>query len=119
MATLSDAELASLRATQEEAMPGSCEVYRATGTPDALGTWTEVETKMHTYACRMQAGSPREFKVADKLAGETLWTLTLPHDADVLHADRLVAAGHSLRVVGPATGGEWATALRLVCREVT
>lgn len=118
MATFEAAELAGFREEAEAYLPDSCLVLRPTRTLDTVGTWTTVGTAVaHTYPCRRRAGSPREFTVGEQLAGEVLWTVTLPYDADVNHDDLLSIGGDTLRIVGAATGGSYASALQLVCRE--
>ena len=118
MVTFDTLELAGFRDEAEMYLPDSCQVLRPTRTKDAVGTWVTVGTAVaHTYDCRLKAGSPREFTVGEQLAGEVLWTLALPYDADVLHNDMLLVSGHDLRIVGAASGGSYVSALRLVCRE--
>jgi hypothetical protein len=119
MPTFEAIELAGFRDEAEMYLPDSCQVLRPTRTKDAVGTWVTVGTAVaHTYDCRLNAGAPREFIVGAQLAGEVLWTMTLAHDADVLHDDTLSVSGHALKIVGAASGGSYVSALRLVCREM-
>lgn len=118
MAMFDAAELAGFRDEQEVYLPDSCQVLRPVGAEDAVGTWSTVGTAVaHTYDCRLMSGSPREFSIGEALSAEVIWTVTLPHDADVLHDDTLLVSGHALKIVGAASGGSLVTALRLVCRE--
>lgn len=119
MQTLSATELSRMRATQEAAMPDSCQVKRRVETGDGLGgtgfTWPSVT---HTYDCRLSTqGIPAEYLRYARETRRQSWMVTMARGSDVLATDQLVIGTRTLEILGFASGGAWETALRVICAE--
>ena len=116
---LTSVELASLRATQEEALSETATVVRSTLTSDGAGGYTRAALSTATYACRVSSrGVPSEFLEAGLAKGSVYVMITLPQDADVKRTDKLTVDGLTYEVAGFASGGGWETAKRAVCMVV-
>ncbi len=115
---LTEPELSWMRSAQEEEMPATCVVWRGTPEATATGAWKQARSPAGTYPCRYAAGSPRDLARGARPGSVATWTVTLPHDADVLDTDQLRIAGLPwLEVIGLAGAGDEITALRVVCKE--
>jgi len=119
MRSLTATELSRMRATQDAAMPDSCQVKRRVQTTDGLGgtgfTWPAVT---HTYDCRLSTqGIPAEYLRYARETRRQAWSVTIAHGSDVLATDRLIIGVRTLEILGFASGGAWETALRVICAE--
>jgi head-tail adaptor len=116
---LTAAELAAMRAVQKAALPETATIRRATASRTTTGGTSLEWSDAGTAACRLSSrGVPQEYLEAGAARGVQYWMVTLPYGTDVRREDRLVIAARMLEVVGLASGGEWETAMRVVCAEV-
>jgi head-tail adaptor len=116
---LTDSDLAAMRATQARALPETATIRRATTSRTATGGTSESWDDAGSASCRLSSrGVPREYLEAGAVSGAHYWMVTMPYDTAVTREDRLIVGGRTLEIVGFASGGEWATALRAVCVEV-
>ena len=98
---LSATEIADIREAIEASLPETVEVQRATRAPDGAGGSTESWQAAGSYPARLApAGGEAEREMAGRLAGRSLWRVTLPAEADVRLADRVAVAGRTFEVVG-------------------
>ena len=113
----SAANLATMRATQETALPDSCTRSRPVLTADGTGGQTAGTPATATYACRLAATGGREVEIAAQLTAERTVTVTLPHDADIQAQDTLTVGGRTLQVIAVLAAGAWETARRVLAVE--
>ena len=124
---LTAADLATMRADAEAFMPDECSVLRSTEVPDGQGGFTQTWATVATYACNVAAGPYMRFGAERVSAGAItpvgIIFASLPHDADVLAADRIgwvkegAETGVNLEVTQDGTRS-WAINRRLACKEV-
>jgi len=116
---LSAAEITSMRATQEEALPDTCVISRATLTADGAGGQTETWATVATVACRVAAmgGRGAERLIADRLSAVTPYVVTLPAETDVEPEDRIVIGTRTLEVAAVLAIEGWETARRVAAVE--
>ncbi len=91
-------------------MPDSGVISRKTLTSDGMGGSTALWSTSSTVACRVEPLSrltPQERIVAERVAPRLLYRITVPHDADVIAADRVIIGGAIYEVLGPMVGGAW------------
>lgn len=119
MRPITTGELDRMRDAQEDAMPDTRTVLRATRTVTSSGGHsTTPATTVATYACNiMPASSATIALYADRLQGRAGWIATFAHDADVQMGDRLTGSSPILDVIGVHAGGSWRSALRCICVE--
>ena len=113
-------ELAAMKLMQESALPDTCMRTRTPLVSDGMGGQKEGTPVMACYACRLSnRGVPSQYEAMGAALGQQLWMVTLPCDADVIAEDVLTIGAQTMRVLGIASGGEWQTATRAVCVEVS
>lgn len=122
MTFLSANDLTAIKATQNDALPDTCTISRRTLASDGMGGYTETWASLATgVACRLAAAlyRPEERSVAEKFAGQTLWTLTLPAGQAITSQDRVVIGSTTYEVVGILSAGQtWETARRALLVKV-
>jgi head-tail adaptor len=115
---LSAADLAQMRAAQAAALPDTATIKSAEAGRSDTGGITKDWSGTTTVACRLSSrGVPQEYLALGATRGVQYWMVTLPHGAAVTADNRLVIGARTLEIVGFASGGEWETALRAVCKE--
>lgn len=116
---LTAAELAEMRSTQEEAMPGTCVISRKTLASDGMGGFTETWAAAGTVTGRVWPAteSGAERLIADRITEADAWVITLPHGTDVVAKDRIVEGSRTFDVIAPLPH-DWITAKRVVCVEI-
>ena len=98
---LSADEIAAMRATATASLPETVVVQRATRAADGAGGQAVSWSPAGTYpGRRAPAGGEEEREFAGRLAGRSLWRITLPAEADVRLDDRVVVATRRFEVVG-------------------
>lgn len=115
---LTDAELAAMRETAEEALPDSAIVYRKTRASDSGGGGSVSWAAQGTYDAHFAPGSGDEGTVAERLVGQLDGFVTLPSDADALEADRVAVAGTTYEVLAVLALEAWRLVTRLAVRRV-
>jgi hypothetical protein len=116
---ISAAFLATMRAVQNRALPGTCTRTRTALVSDSMGGQKAGTASTASYACRLSTrGVPSQYQAMGAVLGQQLWVVTLPYSADVIAEDALTIGSQSMRVLGIASGGAWETATRAVCVEV-
>lgn len=114
---LSDADIASMRATLERTLPDSAVIKRDTQVPDGAGGYTVTTATVATVACRVSMASGRELDVAGRLSAVGTWTVTLPALTDVKAADRIEIGSRVLEVTLPLRPRSWELSRRVFCTE--
>jgi len=117
---LTATEIAAMRETQGQALPDTCTILRATSEPDGLGGHVRVWEEIGRLPCRISSRAlPQEYLLEARATGKNFVMVTLPQGSDVTRTDRLLVSGRTYEVVGFDSIGEWETALRAVCEEIT
>lgn len=116
---LTAAELAEMRSTQEQAMPGTCVISRKTLASDGMGGFTEAWAAAGTVIGRVWPAteSGAERLIAERITEADAWIVTLPHGTDVVAKDRITESGRTFEVIS-GIAHTWETARRVVCVEV-
>jgi len=116
---LTNADLAYMRATQEDALPDSCTRERTPMVADGQGGFIAGTPVVVTLPCRKASrGIPDHYMAMQAAQGKQLWMVTFAYGADVRARDVLTIGGVDMTVLGLASGGAWETAVRAVCVEV-
>lgn len=98
---LSADEIAGMRATLVASLPEVASIERPTRVPDGAGGETLTYGNVATCPARVSpAGAEEEREFAGRLAGRSLWRLTLPAETDVRLADRVAVGGRTFEVLG-------------------
>ncbi len=94
-------EVAAMRATATASLPETVVVQRATAAADGAGGRAVSWSPAGTYPGRLApAGGEDEREFAGRVAGRSLWRITVPAEADVRLADRVSVGGRTFEVVG-------------------
>lgn len=120
---LSAAQLASMKATQVEAMPGTCTISGKTEASDGAGgrteTWASVATAV---ACRLSPmnamGADVEAVVMERFQGRSLWQLTVSSTQAITNLQRVTVDGTVYEVVQVRDGADWETARRVTLARI-
>jgi hypothetical protein len=117
---LTATEVTAMRTTQSATLPDTCTRTRTPLVSDGMGGQKVGTASTASYACRLSTrGVPSQYAAMGAVLGQQLWMVTLPYNADVVAEDVLTIGTQSMRVLGIASGGEWETATRAVCVEVS
>lgn len=119
--TVTDVELAGMRATLNASLPDTVQVSRATRTPDGGGGQSQVWATIATVPCRLTDQSPappQEIDIGARPGSIIRWTITMPAETDVLVTDRLLVGSRTFEVRGVDRARTWAIAVIAHCSEV-
>jgi head-tail adaptor len=116
---LTAADIASLRAAQEAALPETVTISRLTLADNGAGGFSESWATAATVSGRIGPYNRQasESIVAERLGGRAGYTVTLPALTDVREADRLVVGTRTFEVVQVIRRSH-ETARVVVCAEV-
>jgi len=115
MTMLSAIGLANMRAAQDRTLNETATIRR----PVQVGAGQENESTApvlvaENVACnRSLLGNPTKSPVAERLMGRTAWVIKFAHGQDVQDDDEIEIASVVYSVIGPMSGGAWATATRV------
>ena len=111
MSLLSAAQLTSMRATADLALPDSAVLSRATLASDGMGGYTETWA---TVECRLgPPGNARLDQWQEKIMNRAVFILSVPDDTDIQSQDRASVAGATYEVLG-LLDGSWEITSRAV-----
>lgn len=96
---LSAGDLASMRNTASKALPGTAVVMRGTTTSDGGGDYSSARVAAGTFDCRLAPIAATEGEIADRVAQDATWIVTLPALTDVALDDVLQIEGKAFGVV--------------------
>jgi head-tail adaptor len=119
---LSAAELAAMRSTAGDALPGTAVLHRSTQSTDALGGRTDLWAAYGTVTCRVSPStsmSDGEEIYGGEWHNAMPYIITLPYGTDVTSSDRVVANGQTFEVLAEDTDRDWGLSTRLTCRLVS
>lgn len=119
---LTEAELARMRTTLNDSLPGTCVIWRATaGTADGAGGYSGGSvTASGTVICRVQPITPHPAQTmeAGQLIVTNAWVVTVPALSDVTSRDRIASGGQTFEVLGVLGTRTYELSRRAICREV-
>jgi SPP1 family predicted phage head-tail adaptor len=95
---LTDADIASMRVTANQALPGTAVIHGGTLTSDGGGGYTETFTASGTVSCRVAPASGGEMQEGDRIIADSTHIITLPAETTVETDDRIVVAGVTYNV---------------------
>lgn len=106
---ISDAELAILRADDQQAMPDTATILRPTFV-NGPGGQRPTFASVGTTICRLSAsvlGGGNEQDAASQLAGIMTYTLTVPPGTDINRGDRIESSGSTFEVAAGKRAASW------------
>lgn len=111
---LTNADIESMRQTQNEAMPDTATVERKIRSTNTIGEVVESWGVVGTWPCRVVRAStqakPTQAGSIPNVVDE--WVLTFPWDADVAEGDRATVDGNLFEIRDVVDVGAWRTAKR-------
>lgn len=113
---LTSADVASMRATAEDALPGTCVIHAGTLASDGGGGYTETFSALGTVVCRLAPAVSRgggEAERGDRISAEADWVLTIPAGTTVETDDRVTTGGGTYNVVAIRDRDDWEITRRL------
>ena len=115
---LTDDELALMRDTLNDSLPGTAIVQTSTWVSDGGGGGTTTWVPSGTFECRISptTGSQEEF--GDRLQPEGEYTVTLPSDAQVSVDEHMSIENRVFTVINTGTPRSWPLSQRVVVREL-
>jgi hypothetical protein len=103
MRGISEGETARKRQAVAAKRSETAVIRRPTRTPDGTGGLTESPTVVGSYACRVAPGAPynlpMEALAAAQIKATSIWTIGLPHDAEVETDDVIEINGERFEVL--------------------
>lgn len=117
---LSNADIASMRATAEAALSGTAVIHNGTLTSDSGGGYTEAFTPRTggTVACRVAPVTGSEGEEGDRVNADAEYIITLPAATTIETDDRIVVAGITYDAVA-VRDRTWEITRRVEAKKVT
>lgn len=113
---LTSAELASMRDTLDQSLPGSAVISRYTTVPDGQGgatqTWAPVGTAIARISPQTRSGAVEPVDGGRQTA-EADWVITFPDGTSVTEKDRVAANGVTYEVNSVDTLRTWDLCVRV------
>jgi len=104
-----------MRAVQNEFMPGTAVIQRATLTPDGAGGYAESWAAVGTVRARLYPQNVRTMSEAfgaAQVIAETRWFLTLPTGTEVVASDRVLMDSRTFEIIRVNNDQSYQTAVR-------
>jgi head-tail adaptor len=95
---LTAADLASMRETAEQALPGTAVIWSQTYTTDGGGGGSIGLTNAGTVSCRLAPIRGDEREIGERISSDADYVVTLPTTASVTTNSRLVIGGGTFNV---------------------
>ena len=118
---LTDAELASMRDTLNDSLPGTAIVQTSAWVSDGGGGGTTTWVPSGTFDCRIVPTSTQtgqEEELGDRVQPEGQYIVTLPSDAAVEIDTELLIDNRVFTVTGTGTPRTWALSQQLIVKEI-
>jgi hypothetical protein len=116
---LSAAQLAAMRDTASQALPGTAVVQSSAWVSDGGGAGTTTFTAAGTIACRVAPIAAAEKVEGSRLDPDSEVLFTLEWDAGVDAADQLVYQGGTFTVTGIRAPRSWPVTQLVEAKEIT
>jgi SPP1 family predicted phage head-tail adaptor len=107
VSALSADELAAMRDDLETLLPDTCVIQSLTQASDGQGGLIDTWAAAGTVACRLDNGSGQKANVAQSVQPFSSWVLSVPYDADLTTAQRVVHGGETYAVIALSEAGSW------------
>lgn len=114
---LSPADLASMRATAEQALPGTAVIHSGTLTSDGGGGYSESFAAAGTVSCRVAPISGAEREEGGRISADSEYVITLPAETAVETDDQIQVAGITYNVTA-VRDRSWEVTRRVEARKV-
>jgi len=120
MPALSNAEINAMRdAIEADLLPDTCDILTVTETADGQGGVTKSwGTAYSNVAFRLDMKQGREMVAGGALQPFTMYTGSLPYDATITTADRILYEGGTYAVTSVNTNQSWNVVRRVVLEVV-
>jgi head-tail adaptor len=119
MSLLSDSDVESMRATMAESFPDTAVIKTPQVVGDSGGGGTTSWTAAGTVGCRIAAfGSGAERNIADRLAEEAEWIVSLPAETAITTSDRVTINNTDFNVIAMSAPRSWELSRRVEVSEV-
>jgi len=120
MPGLSNAELTAMRdVIEDELLPDTCDILSVTKTPDGQGGVTETwGTAYAGVAFRLDMKQGREMVSGGALQPFTEYVGSLPYDATVTNANRILHSGTTYAVTSVNNGQSWIAVTRVMLEKL-
>jgi SPP1 family predicted phage head-tail adaptor len=105
-------ELTRLHADVANLLPGSAVIQRLTEASDGQGGMAQSWAACGTVACRLVAKSGNTRALGSQNETVGAYTLTVPHDTDIVASDRVVVDSVNYRVLFVDDVKAWKAAIR-------
>jgi len=115
---LTDDELASMRDTLNDSLPGTAVVQTSSWVSDGGGGGTTSWVAAGTYDCRISPTSGKEEEFGDRLQPEGEYIVTLPGTASVAVDTKLSISNRVFTVINTGAPKTWSISQRLLVREL-
>ena len=115
---LTDDELASMRSTLNDSLPGTAIVQTSTWVSDGGGGGTISWVASGTFDCRISPTSGKQEEFGDRLQPEGEYIVTLPSDAQVSVDEQMAIENRVFTVINAGTPRSWPLSQRVVVREL-
>lgn len=118
MSLLSTQDIAAMRTAAELALPGTAIISGGTFLSDAGGGGSSTWTPSGTVACRLSPISGSEREIADRIAEDATWIITLPAETSISTASRVTVAGVGFEVLALHAPRSWEITRRAELGEI-
>lgn len=109
-------DLAFMRATQSEALPGTAIIQGTVNLSDGQGGYYETWQNVGTVPARLYPRNNRSYQESAsggaQLISMTTWWVTMPWDTVVDARNRVSMAGRTWEIVSVNNDEDWRTAIR-------
>ena len=95
---LSTADIAAMRSTAEECLPGTAVIQTQTFASDTGGGGSLTWTASGTVDCRIAPVTGNEQIVGERVTPEADWVVTLPAETSVTTESRIITGGGTFNV---------------------
>jgi hypothetical protein len=110
---LSNAEIARMRTTAEQAMTGTAVISTKAWVSDGRGGGSVTWSPSGTVSCRVTSKSMTEELGVGRIESDADWIITLPAETAVSTEDRIVADGETMSVTGVSAPRTWEITRRI------
>jgi head-tail adaptor len=117
---LTAGDLASMRTTLNQSLPGTAVIQTSSLTPDGMGGGTTAWTASGTVACRLASmASSDEREVGDRISPDADWILTIPANTTITRNSRVTTGGVNYQVCAMRAPRSYEVSRRVELKEET
>lgn len=118
---LSEADLAGMRSTVEQALPDTCTIRRRTVAADGAGGTAVQWADLLTTPCRIVAAGTvgREGQAGQQIVPGAEVSIWMPSEVEATTDDRVRVGDQMLEILSVDRSGEWRTEIRVQAKRVS